>query len=208
MRSDATTVSDENLWTQLRAGDERALRGLYDRFRDPLHYYLLKITQDEAAAQQVLQDLFVQLWESRGKLGAAHSVRAYLFSSARRAALRRTGRERRRDDRRRAWGREQPTLDFSPEDVVVDAERSELRRDYVAHLLNQLTERQREIVYLKYYEALSLQEIADTLGINYQSVINHLHRAVQKLRQEATSSQLTQWVYTAAWLACLLGEWV
>ena len=53
----------------------------------------------------------------------------------------------------------------------------------VADAMQSLSSRQREIVYLKFYENLEYQEIADLLTLNYQSVVNHVHRAIVKLRK-------------------------
>ncbi|SDL33353.1 RNA polymerase sigma factor, sigma-70 family [Catalinimonas alkaloidigena] len=197
--------SDEDLWQHLREGDESSLSHLYHRYRDPLYHYALKITGDAEMALNGLQNLFVQLWQSRQKLSEARSVKAYLFISLRRLLLQDMQRDRRYVLQMDQWASLRTDLVFSPEEIVILDERSQLKKEYVAQLLNNLTPRQREIVYLKYYESLSLQEIADTLDINYQSVINHLNRAFLKLKGSATPEQLSELLYAVGFM--MLASW-
>lgn len=68
---------------------------------------------------------------------------------------------------------------------MIAEEASEGTRKYLARLLNSLTGRQKEIVYLRYYEDLSYQEISELLSINFQSVANHLQRAFETLRKNS-----------------------
>ena len=83
------------------------------------------------------------------------------------------------------YSREDTFLAFSPEEVMIAEEASEGTRKYLARLLNSLTGRQKEIVYLRYYEDLSYQEISELLSINFQSVANHLQRAFETLRKNS-----------------------
>ena len=183
------------LWQALQQGDEQALKTLYDRYRDPLYQYAVKITGNAEVALGELQNLFVQLWQSRHKLSEARSVKAYLFISLRRLLFHQMQRERRYKFQMQQWTVLGTDITFSPEEILIFDERAQLKKEYVAQLLNTLTPRQREIIYLKYYEGLSLQEIADTLTINYQSVVNHLNRAFLKLKESATPEQLSTLLY-------------
>jgi RNA polymerase sigma factor (sigma-70 family) len=57
-------------------------------------------------------------------------------------------------------------------------------------LLNKLPNRQKEAIYLKYYSGLKATEISEIMGINYQSVVNTLHKAIKSLKQEISIIKL------------------
>ena len=178
------------LWHALQRGEENALNGLYHLYRDDLYSYAKRITFSEEAALNAIQELFLRLWNSRQILGEANSVKAYLLSTLRRLLMQ----EIRGRQKYSVWSDDFEAQtgfsEFSPEDVVILDESTSLKKEVVARLLNSLTDRQREIVYLRYYEDLSLTEIAEMLNINYQSVINHLQRAFLKVRSQITPGQL------------------
>lgn len=206
MHTAGTSVPEENalqLWRALQRGEERALHGLYHLFRDDLYHYAKRIIYREELAINAIQDVFVGLWNSRHSLAEARSVKAYLLSMLRRLLMQ----EIRRRQKYALWPDEYTEklafAEFSPEDIVLLDEGTRLKKDFVAHLLNTLTAKQREIVYLRYYEELSLQEIADLLDINYQSVINHLQRAFLKVRSQTTPEQLAA-LFSAAGILVFL----
>ncbi|MES2734085.1 MAG: sigma-70 family RNA polymerase sigma factor [Bacteroidota bacterium] len=191
-KKDLYPITDENAfrwWQALQKGEEQALHALYHMYRDDLFYYARRIVKGDELILNAIQDLFLRLWNSREKLGEARSVKAYLFSSLRRILLSEQKKQFKysvplNDDEENS-----SFADFSPEDIIILDEHTKLRSDLVAHLLNSLTSKQREIIYLKYYEELSIDEIATLLEINYQSVINHLQRSFLKLRKN-TSPEL------------------
>jgi RNA polymerase sigma factor (sigma-70 family) len=193
MHTSGMTLSEENapqLWRSLQLGEEKALHGLYHLYRDDLYSYAKRIILSDEAALNAIQELFLRLWNTRQTLGEAHSVKAYLLSTLRRLLMQ----EIRDRQKYTLWSGDYETQagfsGFSPEDVVILDENTSLKKELVARLLNSLTDRQREIVYLRYYEDLSLPEIAEMLDINYQSVINHLQRAFLKVRSQTTPAQL------------------
>lgn len=79
---------------------------------------------------------------------------------------------------------------ISSHSTADEEEYSEEDRQRLARALKELTPRQREAVYLYYIQEVPLSEIPDLLGMNYQSVRNLLHRAMLKLRQSVSTSEL------------------
>ena len=76
------------------------------------------------------------------------------------------------------------------EDLIIKEESNTQNKAIVLKLLNELPPRQREIIYLKYYHNLSIQEIADVFSISYQVVANHLYRALKKLRNNEITKKI------------------
>jgi RNA polymerase sigma factor (sigma-70 family) len=176
-------VSDEQLWGQLKQGEKDALSELARRFYRPLLHYGTRFTTDHDLIKDTIQDVLLTLWQGRDRLGeapasSARFVKFYLFKTLRHRLF--------KEFKRRELFQSDHEEDELPEEeadfafIQQQQEVSDLAQ--LQRLLDQLTPRQREILYLRYYEDLSLDEIAQLTGINRQSVANTLHRTLVKLR--------------------------
>jgi RNA polymerase sigma factor (sigma-70 family) len=179
--------SEQECWKAFLSGRHTAFALLFKSNYNALYQYALRYTRRENLAHECVQQLFYQLWVSRSNISEVSNVKAYLFKSLR-SNLQREGKYQQR--LLMLESAEQP-LSFSPEEILLEDEADEYRKKVVADVLNVLPQRQREAVYLKYYENLSYQEIADVLNINYQSVVNLVFRAIQRLREEDQLKKLT-----------------
>ncbi|MGV3558545.1 RNA polymerase sigma factor [Larkinella arboricola] len=176
------SLPDSDLWEEVRMGDEPAFEELIRRFYRPLYHYGLKFTRDIDLLKDGIQDLFVELWTYRRNITQTEYVRVYLFKSLRRklhkSALRNGLAEPLEEDF---------SDDFfyaeSFEDELIRTELSTYQRSRLEALLKTLTDRQQEAIHLKFFAALPNEKIAEVMGLNYQSVGNLLHRAVNKLRE-------------------------
>ena len=81
-------------------------------------------------------------------------------------------------------------INFSAEELMIEQEIVCFKQKSIVKLLNELSSRQKEVLYLKYYSDLSIDEIANVLEINYQSVLNLIHKGIKKLREKALLSEL------------------
>jgi RNA polymerase sigma factor (sigma-70 family) len=190
MESSVPFRSEEELWLAFQRGEERAFAFLFHTHYNDLYNYALKIGRDEALAKDVIQELFASLWRTRRQLGAVKTVKPYLMKSLRRALLRALSRKKNLLLKaRRSPG---PDIIFSPEEVVIKDESASTRRLFVLQQLNALSPRQREVIYLRYYDDLSYDEIAQVMGLHYQSVMNHLHKALKALRSNQTLKHLVE----------------
>jgi RNA polymerase sigma factor (sigma-70 family) len=190
MAPSARLIEEEELWLAFQRGEERAFAYLFHTYYNDLYNYALKIGRDEALAKDVIQELFASVWRTRAQLSAVRAIKPYLMKSLRRAVLRALSRKK----SLLAQARQSPVPDitFSPEEVVIKDESSRARRDLVLGQLNGLSPRQREVIYLRYYDELSYDEIAQVMGLHYQSVMNHLHKALKALRSNQTLKHLVE----------------
>lgn len=202
--SAALEVTDP-LWTAFQQGDRQAFERIHARHYDCLFHYALRLLPDADTARDALQTLFLNLWRTRQRLGAVRSVRAYLLLSLKRQLLADVNRRRLAHRREVAYDTELPHADFSPEDFMVESETDLTQRALLVRMVNQLSARQKEVVYLRYYEELSYQEIADVLHINYQSVANLLQRSLKRLKELSSAPHTTEFLPLLAVAAGLLG---
>ncbi|WP_428666987.1 RNA polymerase sigma factor [Runella sp.] len=176
-------VSDELLWKNLREGHELSFSELFERYYRLLVNYGNSLMSHSERVQDCVQDVFVDIWLYRHSLQETVVVKAYLLSSVRK----RIARLHERDAvfrKTTSLEHVEFSMDFSIEDQLIADEETAIKVNQLNHLINSLPPRQKEALYLRYHHGLSIEQIAEMLNINYQSVTNLLHRAIVHLRKE------------------------
>jgi RNA polymerase sigma factor (sigma-70 family) len=122
----------------------------------------------------------VKVWVKRSVIGPLQKVKPYFFTAMRRQILNQLRNLHLRE--LRIGGLPRPDIDFSPEEIVVRNEEYLSLQAKIAAVLNELPKRQKEVIYLHYFEEMEYTQIAEIMGIHYQSVLNLTQKALQKLR--------------------------
>ena len=176
-------VEDTQLWTDLKAGDEKAFSMLFERHYEQLVRYGNSFSNDSDKIQDCVQDVFADIWLYKNNLGETTNVKAYLLSSVRK-------RISRLQERDRIFNKITSTdvvnflFDFSIEHQLINDEVTADKVYQLHKLINLLPSRQKEALYLRYNQGLSVEQIAELMDVNYQSANNLLHRAVLNLRKD------------------------
>ena len=162
----------------LATSDETSLRQLFDRHRHYVFRVAWGILNEDAAAEDVVQEVFLKMRAGRLKAKPRAKFTTWLFQVAIN-----TAREQARK-RRRVWG-EADAHDVlaATEDSCADPARLDRLRD-LGRSLAKLPLRQREVVVLRFLEGFDTAETAEILGCREGTVKAHLHRATLKLRGE------------------------
>lgn len=169
------SLQDQRLLRSLAGRDEKALRELYDRYWEPLYLRAFKVLGDEKSSEDVIQEVFIDLWEKR-KFNRIEDLSAYLFQSVKYKTLM-TLRYNKIQDRHLEVFRQ-----ISPgvtEDHVLQMR--ELREE-IHHHLTGLPPRCREVFYKSRFEHLANDEIAEQLNISKRTVETHISHALRYLR--------------------------
>lgn len=175
----AVESSDSVLAARLAAGDDRALAEVFDAHADAVHHSALLVLGTAAAAQDVVQDVFVDLWCHPHRYDPAlGGLRTYLSLCARhraqdavRSELRRAGRE----DRHLRLRPEEP--EPGPGDGLATAETASVVRNAV----RRLPPDQQEVVELAYFRGLSYRAVAQTVGIPEGTAKSRVRLALSRL---------------------------
>jgi RNA polymerase sigma factor (sigma-70 family) len=178
-----SSITDEILWQRLKAGDELAFSALFERYYRSLINYGNSLSTYPERVQDCVQDVFVNVWIYRNSLSDNVVTKAYLLSSVRK----RIARLHERDTIFRQTApleAVQFSLDFSIEDQLIADEETSAQVAQLNRLINALPPRQKEALYLRYHQGLTIEQIGEMLDINHQSVSNLLHRCIQHLRKE------------------------
>lgn len=184
------TSSEKSLWNLFVEGDKNAFSSLFKTYYSPLYSYGLKISSDQCTTEDCLQNFFIYLHKNRRNLSEINNVKSYLFVSFRRAILKNLKQERRFGSYDEIF-ESNHLFAFSPEELKIEQEISNTKNTALAVLLNSLSTRQREVVYLKYYSELSIKDTAEVMNISYQSVLNTLQKAFSKLRNEIVEQEIS-----------------
>ena len=170
------------LWNAFQQGSREALDELFRSHYPALYRYGFKISGDAHITEESLQDFFVYLYEHRSNLRKPRSVRAYLITAYRRKILTLIESERKRHRMHSLAAIEQADIEFSIDELIISQEAQQDASQQVLSLLNGLPKRQREALYLRYYEELPIKDIAEILSITYQGVVNTLYKGLKSLR--------------------------
>ena len=174
---------DTELWLALRSGDVSALEHIYDRHVDIVYAVSLRVLSNVQEAEDLTQEIFVKLFENQAYDPTRGSLRTFLTLLARSRAI---DRLRRRQSLHRA--QQKLTLEGAVSGAVdsdatgrhvFEKEQSEAVRAALA----QLSEAQRQVLYLAYYEGLTQLDISDCLDVPLGTVKARTRRGLLKLRE-------------------------
>ena len=171
--------ADALLAARLAAGDHTALAEVFDRLAPAVYSDALRVLGHHAAAQDVVQDVFVELWRHPGRYDPeAGPLRAYLTMQTRHRAVDLIRSELRRAARQERSGRLEPGQpDPSPHEQVIASEAAATVRAAIA----MLPESQRRIIELAYFRGLTCREAAKAAGIPEGTAKSRLRLALAKL---------------------------
>ena len=176
-------LDDSTLWSYLKAGDEKAFSTLFEKYYGSLVLYGNSFSPFPEKVQDCVQDVFADIWLYRQSLNDSVVVKAYLLSSVRKRIARLHERDR-IFRQTTSMDSVEFLFDFSIEHQLIADEATTTKVVHLNQLLNDLPARQKEALYLRYHQGLDVEQIADTLQVNYQSANNLLHRALLNLRKE------------------------
>ena len=173
--------SAPNLTARIRVGDERVFASLFLEHYDSLCEFVNSYLHAPDIAEEVVQSVFLRIWESRDSWDPKGSVRAFLFASCRNQAL-----DLLRHEQivvRSAEGAEIGLGWSAPRAADADLEAAELA-DRLSAVVAGLPERRRLVVVLRWQHQLSNPEIAQILGISVKGVEMQFSRALADLRRQ------------------------
>ncbi len=169
--------TEEDLIKRLNKKDSSALRYLFDSQYLKLCQYAYTFLKDMSEAEDVVQNLFVEIWERKGGLEVRQSLQQYLFRAVYYKCLNAL---EYKQVRRNYAAKEQQTDQVE----VYHEEAGENKRMAIQNAVEKLPEKCRQVFVLSRFEELKYAEIADKLGISINTVENHMGKALKLLRAE------------------------
>lgn len=175
--------TDIQYWIQLKEGSEFALSKLVKKYFNLLQNYAFKFNQDRDFIKDCVQEVFIEIWQRREKVNVPDSVKAYLMGSVRSKVFREISRQKiNNSDTDFDLENNNLLLESSFESFLIEQESVTELEKKMKDSLDKLPQRQREVLYLQYYQNMSRDEIAQIMDINTQSVSNLTQRAYKALK--------------------------
>jgi RNA polymerase sigma factor (sigma-70 family) len=181
MNSESNDLRFDNFWTAFKQGDKAAFEHIYREHISALLAYGYKVTSDRSLIEDSIQDLFVELWQSRERISETTSIKFYLFKALRYKIVRNLS--------------QHDFIDFLDIEISSEVEPVlpqehftigiEVQSEQMSHLKNsisQLPRRQQEAINLRYFQNFSNEEVAKIMGVNYQSACKFIYSALRKLK--------------------------
>lgn len=178
MTTKLATCLEGELVSLLRAGQEPALAELFRRFEARLYAYALKFTRQQELAEEILQDVFVSLWEYRAEIDTSLPLGALLYRMTRNKILNVLRQETR-------LARQRKTYSFSMEVSRDLTEERVVLNDYhriMDKAIENLPTQRRSIFKMNHLDGMSYDEIAETLGISRNTVRNQMIKSMKYVR--------------------------
>jgi RNA polymerase sigma-70 factor, ECF subfamily len=177
--------SDETLIERIAAGDKLAMQALFVRHRTAVYRWLLRFLRNQTLAEDLLSEVFLDVWRQAGRFEGRSSVSTWLISIARFKAL---SARRRRTDAQLDETIETTVADTAndPEVALQEQDRGKLLRQ----ALTRLSLEHQQIIDLTYYHEKSVDECAQILGISAATVKTRMFYARKKLAEFVTKDSL------------------
>jgi RNA polymerase sigma factor (sigma-70 family) len=178
---DIGDARDRDLLQRIGRGDEEAFRALFQRYAPTARALALRILRQPFLADETVQEAFLAVWRTPGRYEDGRgSVRAWLMSAVHHRAVDLVRREE--AHRRRAESALPELTPRDPAERVVDAVGLPEERAAVRAALDELPDKQREVIELMYFEGLSQSRVAEQMGIPLGTVKSRVLLAMRRMR--------------------------
>jgi RNA polymerase sigma-70 factor (ECF subfamily) len=157
---------------------EKTYKKLFETYYNPLCNFAYKLLGDKAKAEDVVQDVFVQMWEKRNRLNINKSIQAYLFQATKNKVI-----EWVRKEKLFLEYEQSERLKSNTEDLDQEAEKY-MRLEKLYTYVRQLPPKCQEVFIMSKMNGLTYREIAEDLNISIKTVENQIGRALHLLRQK------------------------
>ncbi len=177
---------ERQLVEQLKSGSKEAFRSLFDAFGPKIHAFALSYLKNKPDAEELLQEVFLKLWEIRATLDSSKNIKSFLFKICINLIY----------DSIRRKNIEQAYLDYSGKNLTSSGDNTWHEVIYndmlnnLQQLVNSMPEQRRRIFRLSKEEGLSNEEIAGQLNLSQRTVENQLYRAVSFLKEKFGSGSI------------------
>lgn len=177
-------MSETEIWKGLNTKDMKTFELLYEKFYTDLYKYGRRIISDEEVVKDCIHDVFISLYNRKSDFNPPKiGLKPFLLTVLRNKLLdfQKNAAQEKYEATRIEYITENPVID-----LIISDEQNDINKLKIEKALYQLSERQREVIHLRYYEGFTLSQIASVMEMNYQSVQNLIQRGLKSLAQKIT----------------------
>ena len=176
--------TSENLhWQAFTHGDREAFGVLYQIYFKKLYNYGNKFSRDTKLVEDAIQDLFIKLWTNKANLNEPVSIKNYLFKALRSTIFRKLAQNAKFTDDDDLAENYNFDISLSAEMLLIASESEQIQTKNLQNSLENLTQRQKEAIFLRFNENLGYDEIATLMDISVKATYKLVYRALEVLRE-------------------------
>ena len=175
------------LTDRLRDGNKDALFSMMSFYYNDLFRYGIKFTADKDLTKDVIGQFFLHIWDHRDKFCAADNVKCYLIVSYKRFLidyLKKISRQLNIPES------ENSSVEYSYEEYIIACQDREITKSLLSKIIQTLPPREKQLVQMRFYDQMSLQEISEKTALSIRTVYNKLHEALKRIRGHALSENI------------------
>jgi RNA polymerase sigma factor (sigma-70 family) len=169
-----------NLWLRFKSGDAVAFGKLAQIHYRALYNYATKFSSDSEFIRDCIQELYLELWERRAFLSETAFVKSYLLKALRHKLIKESIRLKRFKEPEELFDTDEADLSIEP--LIIENEQLRHHIKRLNQIVSRLTKRQQEIIYLRFYQNLENEDIAEIMSVGRQSVANLLYRTIKEIK--------------------------
>ncbi len=170
---------DASLWNQFKNGDDESFSAVFTNYYPALFNYGCRITADQSLIEDSIQELFLDLWRTKGKADIV-SLKAYIFKAFKFKLVRLVT----KNNKEKSFTKiNENAFELSHENFIINTELDAAVKHKIQAAIQELSARQKEIIYLKFYLNLNYEEVSCIMGINYQASRNLTCQAIKVLKK-------------------------
>ncbi len=182
--------SEQHYWQSFKADNADAFEYLYRSYSAGLYNYGSKFSKDKDLIKECIQDLFIGIWTRRTTLGNPDHLKNYLYKSFRHLLFKKTFQLQNFEVYEEETENYSFHVSLNVEEAIIDGEHKLKVTEQLNLVMAKLTARQREAVFLKFYEQLSYEEIAEVMGISVKASYKIMARALGFLKENLSKDDL------------------
>ena len=171
---------DRQLWLRIAEGDQHAYAEMYRLYYKRFYNYGKKFTDNDALLKDCIQEVLLIVWDKRHILPTIEYAGTYFYTSFRHSLLQKLKQQRKllSEDMQRI------VLEFGADQLIISREIEADQKEQVQKALQTLTPRQREAIFLRFYEGLTYEEVAMVLQITTKATYKIMARALSQLKEK------------------------
>jgi RNA polymerase sigma factor (sigma-70 family) len=175
--------NDGAILLQLKEHNEQAIALLMRNHYSSLYNYASRFINDKELIKDSIQEVFISLWQRRDTATSILSLRYYLLGAVKNKVLKALKKNAGKNESLSFDEQYDFVVEFPIEKNIIEKQLAEENALKLKIVIDNLSARQKEIIYLKFYQQLDHGQIAGLMGISQQSVYNLLHESIQKLKK-------------------------
>lgn len=191
-----TDAFTEKLWMGIQNGDKDCYEKLFNEYSDKMLAYGMKYTTDRDLIKECIQSVFVYIFVNRKKLAAVHNTSGYLLTSFRHELFHSLNERSSRFSYLEEMPEFKLEVKFASQHIEKMDDESLKVRSQLIKAIDNLSPRQKEIIYLYYIQELPLKDVAQIMNMEYQSARNLLSRSLTHLRNSSELKDYSSFLST------------